>query len=90
MKLSKSQAELLEAMQNGVKCYYMRYMGRFNPTAYYFRSDTMKRCTATAKALFDKGLLESKTGQNGDHFLVARKTNVAIKAVEATDNEVAF
>ena len=90
MKLSKSQAELLEAMQNGVKCYYMRYMGRFNPTAYYVRSDTMKRCTATAKALFNNGLLESKTEKTGDHFLVARKTNVASSTVEATDNEVTF
>jgi hypothetical protein len=87
MKLSKSQAELLGAMQNGVKCYFMRYMGRFNPTAYYFRSDTMKRCTATAKALFDKGLLESKTEKTGDHFLVARKTNVTIDAVEAKEVE---
>ena len=88
MKLSKSQAELLEAMQNGVKCYYMRYMGRFNPTAYYFRSDTMKRCTATAKALLEKGLVEVRYRKNGDHVLIAKRQNAAIDAVEATDNEV--
>ena len=79
MKLSKSQAELLAAMDAGVVCYYMRYMGRFNPTAYYFRSDTMKRCTATANALFDKGLLESKVGKSGDKFLVAKNRKDAAK-----------
>ena len=79
MKLSKSEAELLAAMETGVVCYYMRHMGRFNPTAYYFRSDTMKRCTETAKALFDKGLLESKVEKSGDHFLVARNRKDAAK-----------
>ena len=79
MKLSKSQAELLAAMETGVVCYYMRYMGRFNPTAYYFRSDTLKRCTATAKALFDKGLLECKVEKSSDHFLVARNRKDAAK-----------
>jgi hypothetical protein len=90
MKLSKSQAELLEAMQNGVKCYYMRYMGRFNPKAYYFRGDTMKRCTATAKALLEKGFVEIRYRQTGDHVLIAKKRNAAVQAVEATDNGVAF
>ena len=80
MKLSKRQAELLAAMETGVVCYYMRSMVRFNPTAYYFRSDTMKRCTATAKALFDKGLLTSKVDdKSSDHFLVARTRKDAAK-----------
>ena len=90
MKLSTSQAELLEAMHSGVKCYYMRYMGRFNPSAYYFRSDNNKRCTATARALLEKGLVEMMQEKCGNHLLVVKKHRAAIDAVEATDNEVTF
>jgi len=70
MKLSKTQSELLDAMSKGVTCVYMRYMGRFNPTPYYFRSDNMKRCTAAATSLLEKGLVEkSDIENNGDHRL---------------------
>lgn len=50
MKLSKTQAELLEAVNNGVTLHYMPYAGWFNPQAYYYRSDNSQRCTAAAKA----------------------------------------
>lgn len=49
-KLSKAQAELLEAMRRGVRCHYVAGVD-----AYYFRTDTMRRCTATAFVLRDKG-----------------------------------
>lgn len=53
MKLPKTQQELLDAMKSGVVIHYMPY-GRSNPHEYYWRSDTMKRCTAAANALIDK------------------------------------
>lgn len=45
-------------MSAGVTLHYMPYSGRFNPNAYYFRDDTMKRCTAAAEALLKRGLVE--------------------------------
>lgn len=57
-ELSKTQAELLSAMQNGAKCEYMPYMGSFNQNAYYYRNDTMKRCTTAARSLLEKGLVK--------------------------------
>jgi hypothetical protein len=72
MQLSKTQAELLEAMKSGVVCHYMPYAGRFNPTDYYFRDDTMRRCTAAAKALYEKGLVEVKDKDWRGHRLVAK------------------
>ena len=50
-KLSPTQQELLDAMRRGV---VVHYMGGID--AYYFRSDTMKRCTSTALALHVKGM----------------------------------
>jgi hypothetical protein len=61
-KLSKTQQDLLDAMKRGVTVHYMPYAGRFNPTAYYFRTDTMKRCTAAADALIQKGLAKVEGG----------------------------
>ncbi len=58
MKLSKTQQELLDALRSGVILHYIPYAGRFNPNAYYFRSDNMKRCTAAAEALIAKGFAE--------------------------------
>jgi hypothetical protein len=73
VKLPKSQQDLLSAMEGGVTCFYMRYMGRFNPTPYYFRSDTNRRCTAAALALLGKGLVEKFDVLVGDHKLRIKK-----------------
>lgn len=71
MRLSATQAELLEAMRNGVVCHYMPYMGRFCPNAYYFRSDTKKRCTAPSRSLKEKGLVVSVDKDSwGGHKLI--------------------
>ena len=70
-KLPKTQADLLAAMRNGVRCRYMPYMGNYNPGSYYFRSDTMKRCTAAASALLEKGLVEVVNRDWRGHTLVA-------------------
>lgn len=56
--LSKTQQELYDAMCNGVVCRFMPYMGRFNPAPYYFRNDTMKRCTAAVRGLIKRGMVE--------------------------------
>lgn len=61
-KLSKTQQELYDAMKAGVVIHYMPYAGRFNPTAYYFRNDTMKRCTAAANGLIDRKLAKQVGG----------------------------
>lgn len=57
-RMSVLTKELYASMQNGVTCFYMPYAGRFNQTAYYFRSDTHKRCTKQVKALIKAGLVE--------------------------------
>lgn len=56
--LSKTQKDLLDAMKAGVTVHYMPYAGNWNPRPYYFRNDTMKRCTAAAEALRAKGFAE--------------------------------
>lgn len=53
--LSKSQQELLDALKAGIVVRYSPYMGRFSPTAYYYRNDNFKRVTAAANALIEKG-----------------------------------
>ena len=58
MKLSKTQQALLDAMSHGVVVYYMPYMGGFSSTSYYFRGDTLKKCTAAVRALLRMGLVE--------------------------------
>jgi hypothetical protein len=58
MKLSRYQRELLEAMHAGVRVHYIHHETLMNATAYYFRSDTMKRCTRAAKALLAWGVVE--------------------------------
>lgn len=60
--LSKTQQDLLDAMKAGVTIHYMPYAGSWNPRPYYFRNDTMKRCTAAAEALRAKGLAERVGG----------------------------
>jgi hypothetical protein len=75
--LTTAQAELLAAMQTGVICHYMRYAGSFNPTAYYFRSDNRKRCTAQVKALLARGLAEKFDIKpySGDHHVRVRSAS---------------
>lgn len=66
MKLSKTQQELYEAMQAGTICYFIPYAGRFNRSAYYFRDGTHARCTAAARALLERGLIERFDEKFGD------------------------
>lgn len=50
-KMSKSQAELLEAMNKGVRVF--RSSGY---PKYWYREDTHAKCTATADALRERGV----------------------------------
>lgn len=59
MKLSKTQTALIKKMQAGEKLHYMPYTGSCNS---YFFCGIGNKCTATANALIDKGLVE-KTGE---------------------------
>lgn len=72
-QLTESQRELYEAMQKGAKCRFMPYMGTFNPSSYYFRTDTMKRCTVAARALLKRKLVEITQQDWRGHTLVVVK-----------------
>ena len=76
-KLSPRQAELLDAMKNGAVCYWMSLHSSRNP--YYFRSDTMASCTATAEALLKRGLVEITDRSWNGHKLVWKEPTDATK-----------
>lgn len=86
MKLTERQQELLDAMKRGAVVHYMPYAGRFNRSAYYFRNDTMKRCTAAAEALLKKGLAERYDQDWRGHKLRASSTQQARIAPIQTDS----
>ena len=66
--LTKPQQELLDALRAGLFCHYMKYMGRFNASPYYFLSGTTKRCTAQVEVLLKRGLAEKfEVKTFGDH-----------------------
>lgn len=52
-KLSPAQAELLAAIRSGMVCHFIGGID-----AYYFRSDSMKRCSAQVNALLRRKLIE--------------------------------
>ena len=67
-RLSPPQQRLLDALQRGAICHYMPYGGRFNPTAYYFCTEDMRRCTSQVRSLLRLGLAEMFDIQKyGDH-----------------------
>lgn len=70
--LSQTQQDLFDAMRRGVVVHHMPYMGRLNPSAYYFRDDTNKRCTSAALALISKGIAESR-GRHDNKTLVLKE-----------------
>ena len=86
-KLPKTQQELLDAMQAGVICHYMPYMGRLRPNPYYFRNDNMKRCTAAAGALLEKGLVEVFDKDWNGHKLRAKEGAECISPSTRNDKE---
>lgn len=72
--LSKTQQELLDAMKAGVFVHYMPYAGNFNPRPYFFRSDTMKHCTAAAEALKKKGFAEMAGGWHSERLVLKEQS----------------
>jgi hypothetical protein len=71
MKLTERQAALLQALKDGVDVHYAAYMGRFNPNAYYYRSDTRQRVTAQAKALIKRGLAKRSDDWRSQRLVLA-------------------
>lgn len=72
MKLSAKQFELLDAMRKGVRVHFMKGVD-----PYCFRSDTMKKCTATLFALKDRGLVEEVDSKwSSSKFRVKDESNV--------------
>jgi hypothetical protein len=55
-ELSASALELYEAMKTGVTCQYLYPLK--GKKAFYWRSDTLRKCTKQAVALLDAGLVE--------------------------------
>ena len=51
MKLSETQIQLLKDLEQGSILHFMRYMGTFNPNAYWFVSHSMRRvrCSTVEK-----------------------------------------
>jgi len=71
-KLTENQQDLLIALQKGVHLHFMPYQGRFNPDAYFFRSDTMSRCTRAADGLINRGFVvnQKKHSFDKDDFVL--------------------
>lgn len=65
-KLTPAQRELYEAMKKGVVCIWMN---AWDGSSYYFRTDTMRRCTAQARKLKNIGLVEVKARDWRGHQL---------------------
>lgn len=67
MKLTRTQQELYDAMLAGHRCLWMTGLD-----AYYFRSDTYRRCTRTVEALLKMGLARKiKEDNYGAHSVEA-------------------
>ena len=83
MKLSKTQQELLLKMQAGKTLYYMPYLGNSNRQNDYFFCEISRSCTAAAKALINKGLVQLV----GNHFQKKCSLTDAEKAWKPTKTE---
>ena len=73
MDLTETQLKVLRALSTkDNRAFYMRYMGRFNPTAYYFLAEgEPRRCTKQIRSLLAKGLVEKvEESSLGDHKVV--------------------
>jgi hypothetical protein len=60
MKLNQREQTIIKAMQDGEKCVYMPYAGRFNPNAYY-DIGAIGKCTREITKLIKLGLVEHET-----------------------------
>lgn len=57
MKLTDKQERVLAALQEGKKCSYHPYSGRFNPNRYYY-VDSVGKATREVDKLLELGLVE--------------------------------
>jgi hypothetical protein len=66
VKLTPRQIECLsELAKPGAKAHYMRYMGSFNPNAYWFITTDHKKRTSQVETLCRLGLLNVKKDSLG-------------------------
>lgn len=69
--MRKPTAKMIEVLRElakpGVVAHYMRYMGRLNPTPYYFINPGGQSCTSAIVGLLNRGLVEAKYFRFGDH-----------------------
>jgi hypothetical protein len=69
-KLTDRQAELLAAIRGGVVVDYVQFP-HFDPTPFYWRADTYKKCTREATALLKRGLVKKCNESGRGHELKA-------------------
>lgn len=73
MKLSQREQIVLKAMQDGKRCIYMPYAGRFNPSAYYTIGNIGK-CTREITKLIKLRLVGHETlGFNKDNIFLTHE-----------------
>lgn len=65
--ISDTQLEVLCSLEQGDKIYYQKYMGNFNPRAYWFISKSLRELNSfkrvrnsTVRKLIERGLIEHK------------------------------
>lgn len=69
MKLNQREQMVLKAIQDGERCIYYKYNGRFNPNAYY-SIDGAGTCTRETKKLIKFGLIERVEKGFGDGDII--------------------
>lgn len=57
MKITRDQEALLRAVKEGATIYYIEESFVHMPSAHYFLSSTMRRCTMQVRALVKKNFL---------------------------------
>lgn len=72
--LSPQMRELLDALRSGVRVIYSDG-GMSLAADHYFRTDTMKSCTAQVRALMRRGLVEIQPSARGaGHSIIAKNS----------------
>lgn len=73
MKLNQREQTIIKAMQEGGRCIYMPYRGRFNPNPYYDIGHIGK-CTREIKKLIKLGLVTHESvGFNRDNVVLTHE-----------------
>lgn len=68
MKLNQREQSIIKAMQDGERCLYFPYSGRFNPNEYYHIGGIGK-CTREIKKFIKNGLVSNIKKGFGDYVI---------------------